>query len=119
MTRWPTLYTPRCTVCRRPIAIEYRIAIGRLHTVHRGVYNVGHRVITRDAAWMAAALVAEGAVLSHRAAAALWGIRATDRRAMEITVPRRVKPRASLEVHEAPLPADEVTTHRRIPVTTP
>jgi len=60
-----------------PKAIEYRVAIGRLHAIHRGVYAVGHRRLTREGARMAAVLVAEGAVLSHRSAAALWGIWST------------------------------------------
>jgi hypothetical protein len=68
---------------------------------------------------MAAVLAAEGGVLSHRSAAALWGIRPADRNAVEITVPRWVKSRPRLECHEARLRPDEVTTHRGIPVTTP
>ena len=57
-----------------------------------------------------------GAVLSHRAAAALWGIRGGSR--VEVTVPRSRKPRKGIHVHWANLPADEVTTHDGIPVTT-
>src|ERR1700750_2009365 len=40
---------------------------GRLHVVHRGVFAVGHRRLTRDGLRMAAVLAAgAGAVLSHR-----------------------------------------------------
>ena len=87
--------------------------------MHRGVYAVGHRALRREAAWMAATLVGAGAVLSHRSAAALWGIRGDDRARTEITVPRAVKPRERLEIHRAERPADEVTVERRIAVTTP
>lgn len=58
-------------------AIQSRAAAGRLHRIHRGVYAVGHTRITVRARWMAAVLACgPDAVLSHRAAAALWGLRA-------------------------------------------
>jgi hypothetical protein len=92
---------------------------GRLHVVHRGVYAVGYRKLTRRGAWIAAVMAAgEGAVLSHRSAAALWGIRETARPVIDVTVPRDVR-RARLCVHRTALPPDEVTTHDAIPVTTP
>jgi len=100
-------------------AIDYRLRAGRLHTVHRGVYAVGHTVLTVDGTWRAATLITEDAVLSHGSAAALWGIRPANRSAVEITTPRSWKDRARLEVHRMTLRADEITTHDRIPVTTP
>jgi hypothetical protein len=39
-----------------PEAIKRRMQAGRLHPVHRGVYAVGHRVLTREGRWMAAVL---------------------------------------------------------------
>src|SRR5262245_16905831 len=51
-------------------AIDHRLENGRLHPIHRGVYAVGHRALRRESAWMAAVLVADAAVLSHRSAAA-------------------------------------------------
>jgi very-short-patch-repair endonuclease len=54
-------------------SISERCRAGRLHRVHRGVYAVGHRAISREAHWMASVLACgEGAVLSHGSAAALW-----------------------------------------------
>ena len=41
---------------------------GRLHPLYRGVYAVGHRVVSQRGRWMAATL-ATGGVLSHRSAA--------------------------------------------------
>src|SRR5690349_3485228 len=37
-------------------AIQHRIASGRLHRLHAGVYAVGHQVIPREGRWMAAVL---------------------------------------------------------------
>src|SRR4051794_19612793 len=92
---------------------------GRLHVLHRGVYAVGHPSLTREGRWMAAVLAGgEGAVLSHRSAAALWGIRAGAGGKAEITAPsERRHPR--IAAHLVRLRADEMTVHRRIPVTTP
>jgi hypothetical protein len=57
-------------------AIEDRVARGSLHPVYRGVYAVGHGLLSRHGRWMAAVLAAgPDAVLSHRSAAELWGIR--------------------------------------------
>jgi hypothetical protein len=92
---------------------------GRLHVVHRGVYAVGYRKLTRAGGWMAAVLAAgDGAVLSHRSAAALLGLRDSARARIELTAPRDVQ-RPGLRVCHSVLPRDEVTTHDAIPVTTP
>ena len=57
-----------------PRAIEYRLSIGRLHVIYRGVYAVGHTHVLGRGKWMAAVLACEqGAVLSHRSGADLWG----------------------------------------------
>lgn len=98
-------------------AIGHRIEVGRLVVVHRGVYSVGHRLLTQHGRWMAAVLACgPGAVLSHRAAAALWGMRRGG--PVEVTVPRGRKSRERIGLHHADLPPDERTTHRGIPVTT-
>lgn len=67
--------------------IRHRVTTGRLHRVERGVYAVGRPELSARGRWMAAVLGAgDGAVLSHRSAAALWGI-APDTEAVEVTVP--------------------------------
>jgi predicted transcriptional regulator of viral defense system len=92
---------------------------GRLHVLHRGVYAVGHRALTHDGRWMAAVLAAgPDAVLSHRTAAALWGIRESSSSQIEITAPRERR-RPGVLIHSAALPADERDVHQGIPVTTP
>src|SRR5690606_7261596 len=56
-------------------AIARRVTRGLLHRIHRGVYAVGHRGLTARGRWKAATLACgEGAVLSHRSAAELWGM---------------------------------------------
>jgi very-short-patch-repair endonuclease/predicted transcriptional regulator of viral defense system len=100
-------------------AIDHRVQARRLHVLHHGVYAVGHRSLTRCGHWMAAVLAGGNrAVLSHRTAAALWGIRDTARGSIEITAPRERR-RPGIVVRIVALPADEVTIERGIPVTTP
>lgn len=61
---------------------------GSLHRIHRGVYSVGHRSISR-ATHLRAALLAcgEGAVISHATAAAFWGLYDEWPRLIDVTVP--------------------------------
>src|SRR5688572_18669760 len=67
-------------------AINLRIARGRLHVLHRGVYAVGHRVLTDEGRWMAAVLAGgPGAVLSHTSAAAHWGLRPSQAAVIDVT----------------------------------
>ena len=98
-------------------AIVHRLRLARLRSVHRGVYTIGHRLLAQDGRWMAAVLACgPQAVLSHRAAAVLWGMRGGTW--VEVTVPSGRPPRDGIQVHRAALPADERTTHRGIPTTT-
>jgi len=99
-------------------AIDVRREAGRLHPLHRGVYAVGHRVLSREARWMAAVLAGgRGAVLSHRSAAALWGIRPPATGAIEVTAPTKSRSRRSIRRHYSVLSTDEVTEREGIPVT--
>src|SRR3954452_22323676 len=99
-----------------------RIRAGRLHRLHRGVFAVGHERISRRGRWLAAVLACgPGAVLSHRSAAALWGIRPS-RGLSEITV-RSVGGRSNrpgILVHATrPLPPEATPRHDAIPLTSP
>jgi very-short-patch-repair endonuclease/predicted transcriptional regulator of viral defense system len=103
----------------REDAIDARLRRKRLHRLHLGVYAVGHDVVSREGRWMAAVLACgPGAVLSHRSAAALWGIRPPSRGRTEVTVPTKSDSRGGIWRHSASLPADEVTVRDGIPVTT-
>jgi very-short-patch-repair endonuclease len=102
--------------------IEHRVARRRLHLVMRGVYAVGWPRLTPKRRWMAAVLACgDGAALSHRSAAALWGIGAERRGVIDISMMRRAElKRRGLRVRGRPsLTADRVTSHDGIPVTTP
>jgi very-short-patch-repair endonuclease len=71
-------------------AVYKRVGAGRLHPIHQGVYAVGHSALTPDGWRMAAVLACgPGAVLSHRSAAALWGLRVDRRRVIDVTAPNR------------------------------
>lgn len=84
-----------------PSMIKRRQSTGHLVPVHRGVYAVGHARLTRYGHWMAAVLAAgEGAVLSHRDAAALHGLcRPGDHRRVHVTTPARAAGTAKVQVH--------------------
>jgi very-short-patch-repair endonuclease len=104
-------------------AVAHRVSAGRLHRVHRGVYAVGHSVLTVNGRRMAAVLAAgPGAVLSHASAAALWEIRPSAAARIDVSVRSnggRGK-RPGLRIHRTPTLRDnEVTQHQAIRVTTP
>jgi very-short-patch-repair endonuclease len=103
-------------------AINARVDARWLRPMHRGVYAVGP-VQSKEAPEMAAVLACgDRAVLSHRSAAVLWRLmpKPVDM-PVEVTVaaghaPRRPRIRLHKTAH---LMADEVTTLRRIRITTP
>jgi len=99
-------------------SIDRRKAAGRLYPLYRGVYAVGHSVLSREAHWMAAVLACgHEAVLSHRSAAAHWGIRGYSGAYVDVTSLSKAKSRGSICRHCARLLPDEVTKHEGIPVT--
>ena len=99
-------------------AIDRRIQAGRLHPIHRGVYAVGHRRLSREGRYLAAVLATDG-VLSHRSAADLWELRASREPGIDVTVSadRRGEPR--LRIHRNAIERIETTTRHGIPVTKP
>src|SRR3954470_17620565 len=102
--------------------IRQRLRTGRLHRIHRGVYAVGHSVLPARAHYMAAVLACgPGAALSHVAAAAHLGLRASAAAVVDVTVPTRSGRRRQrgIRLHRSGrLTADDVTVHERIPTTT-
>jgi very-short-patch-repair endonuclease len=103
-------------------AVDRRVASGRLHIVHRGVYAVGHAVLRVEGRWMAAVLAGgSDAVLSHASAAAGWDLRPVGAGVVHVTVPGDAgrNRRAGLRIHRSVTLAGDTTTHRAIPITTP
>lgn len=103
-------------------AVDHRVATGRLHPLHRGVYAVGHRAVTREGKWVAATLACgDGAVISHLDAAAVWRLVAPPLGPVDVTAPTRAgrARRAGIALHRVTLPAADATTHRGIAVTAP
>jgi very-short-patch-repair endonuclease len=106
-------------VSRRMIA--RRVERHQLHAIHRGVLSIVPRELMSARAFFMAAVLAggDGAVLSHRSAAALWGIRPSAAPVVDITVPRRTGTRRGIRAHHVILPPDECTILDHIPVTSP
>jgi very-short-patch-repair endonuclease/predicted transcriptional regulator of viral defense system len=103
-------------------AIARRVAAGRLHRLHHGVYAVGHTVLGPRGRWIAAVLACgPGAVLSHAAAGALWELRASEATIVDVTVPGSGgrQPRKGIRIHRARSLDGQTTTKDGIPVTTP
>lgn len=91
--------------------------MGRLYPVYRGVYVLGREGISEQGEWQGAVLVGgDGALLSHRSAAALWGLMSHSP-PVEITVAssKRVP---GIAFHECGIHPEERTTYKGIPITT-
>ena len=100
-----------------PRTIRRRVETGRLHLLYRGAYAFGRAGVSERGQWLGGVLVGgEGALLSHRSAASLWGLMAHVP-LVEITVPswRRV---SGIALHEGGVHPDERTERDGIPVTT-
>jgi very-short-patch-repair endonuclease len=107
-------------------AVQKRCSLGRLHSLHRGVYAVGHIAPSIERHWMAAVLAlsggTDGAVLSHRSAAELWGLLRTTEGPVDVSLPSRSgrRRRQGIRIHRPiSLEPAETTRRRGIPVTSP
>ena len=88
-------------------AVAHRVATGRLHRRFPAVYTVGHEAISPRGQMIAALLQGgEDCVLSHEAAAQLWGLvsGAPTERTLAVTVAgRRVRTPPGLCIHRVPI----------------
>jgi predicted transcriptional regulator of viral defense system len=98
-------------------AIDARLTQGRLHRVHRGVYAVGHSRLGARGRWLAAVLTCgHGAVLSHRSAAALWGLGWSGAAHIDVTGSGRGQ--VGIRIHRSRgLHQEDRSTRDSIPVT--
>ena len=102
-------------------AISKRVTSGRLHRVHRGVYQVGPSMLSVAGRWLAGVFaVGDGAMLSGASAADLWGLLRTPCGLVVVTTPGCQRHIPGVVVRRTRwLPANECTTRRHIPVTVP
>jgi very-short-patch-repair endonuclease len=106
-----------------PRVIERRLESGRWRCLHRGIYLIGPAPPALPARARAAALACgEGAVVSHRTAAELWGLLPPEAGSeTHVTVcGRNPGDRTGIHTHRVRrLPEEEVTVKDGIPLTTP
>jgi very-short-patch-repair endonuclease len=99
--------------------VRRRVAAGRLHRVHRGVYAVGHPALSREGRWMAAVLAAgEASALSHLSVAQFWRVSRWPERTISVVSTAR-RTLDGVEVHTArSLDPRDLLVWKGIPVTT-
>jgi len=103
-------------------AIKQALRTGRLHRVFRGVYALGRAPIDEKGRLLAATLACgEGAVVSHRSAAALMGLLDRGPASIHVTAPgQRGRKIDGIRSHSARhLRRDETGTFDGIPSTSP
>lgn len=100
--------------------IKTRLADERLMRLHRAVFAVGHDRLRDEGRWLAAVLASgPGALLSHRSAAALHGLRSLGSARFEVSTGWHRTGDDRLLVHaRRRLAPEDGTVVSRIPVTT-
>jgi predicted transcriptional regulator of viral defense system len=95
------------------------VAKGRLHTVHRGVYAVGHPLLTLKGRLMAAVLACgPGASVSHRTAAMVRRLLDDSRTVIDVAAASNRRSRPGIQFHRVRhLHPSDVTEIDGIPVT--
>lgn len=103
-------------------AIRARTDRGAFVRVDRGVYAVADPYVlplTRETSALLS--LGPGAVLSHRTAAALWGLVSATTQQLDVTlIGRKARPRAGVRLHRvAGMHAADVRRHRNLRLTSP
>ena len=99
--------------------VKHALETGRLQPIFHAVYAVGHPGVSRHGECIAAALSSgEGALLSHRSAAWLWGLTSRFVRPVEVTAASPRHTRRDIRVHSAAaLQVPDRAMHENVPVT--
>lgn len=102
--------------------IEEWLDGGRLHALHREVFAVGHpRIGESGRRWAAVLAYGEGALLSHRSAAALWGLARQRSTLIDVTATtgrQGVRRREGIFIHRGRLHPEDRAVRGGLPVTT-
>lgn len=97
--------------------IGRRVERGQLHRLHRGIYASGDRELSWQGRWLAAVLACgEGALLSHRSGAALWGFIRPHGEPIEISAAAG-RTRPGIVVREGGIESSDRSEVAAIPVT--
>jgi very-short-patch-repair endonuclease/predicted transcriptional regulator of viral defense system len=102
-------------------AIAARVKRGRLVPWSQGVYIVGDPELL-PLAKQSAVLLSLGysAVLSHRSAAAVWGLAQPDPQVIDVTIVGNRRSREGVRLHRVrALDPRDITTHENLQITTP
>jgi hypothetical protein len=100
--------------------IAYRVRIGRLHVVYRGVYSIGSRPVTAHEWAMAAVLACgEKSLLSDFSGLALWTFTRDWPAVPEVTTPHDRRPKGITVHRYKKLTRQDRTRQLGIPVTSP
>jgi len=91
----------------------------RFHQIHHGVYAVGHTSLSRQGRCIAGVLsCGDGALLSHRSAAWLWGLTKWSPPIVEVTATSPRETRQEIRVHSAAaLAPEDRSVTEGVPVT--
>jgi hypothetical protein len=95
--------------------LRWRVENGRLFRVQPFVYSLTPSVSARGRLMAAVLTYGPDAVLSHRAAAAVWDLGPWPSGSVDVTVPARRKPRPGIRLHRATV---ERVVREGFPVTT-
>jgi predicted transcriptional regulator of viral defense system len=97
--------------------IRRRVEAGRLDLLHREIYALELGRVSLRGQWLAAVLACgEGAILSHRSAAALWGLTRAQPGVVEVSATAG-RSRPGITVHEGGIHNADRAVVDRIPVT--
>lgn len=103
-------------------AIKLRLDAGRLHPLHREVFALGHpRISETGRRWAAVLAYGDEALLSHRSAAALWGLARQRSAVIDVTATigrQGIHRRAGIFIHRGRLNGEDRTERGGMAVTT-